>query len=119
MFDGPFIRPDAQRGVCSAPAPRPAPAPAAVYPFGEGEFGFGTYVVQVSRAETPIFGKGGRLSFDGDKLPAGAVFRLRKEGDVFQQFGGGTKKLKDFLIDKKLPQRERDLLPVLACGTEI
>lgn len=98
---------------------RPAPAPAAVYPFGEGEFSFGTYVVQVSRAEAPVFGKGGRLSFDGDKLPAGAVFRLRKEGDVFQKFGGGTKKLKDFFIDKKIPQRERDLLPVLACGKEI
>ena len=38
---------------------------------------------------------------------------------MFQKFGGGTKKLKDFLIDKKIPQRERDLLPVLACGKEI
>ena len=38
---------------------------------------------------------------------------------MFEKFGGGTKKLKEFLIDKKIPRRERDLLPVIACGGEV
>ena len=29
------------------------------------------------------------------------------------------KKLKDYFIDKKVPQRERGLIPVLAAGKEI
>ena len=31
----------------------------------------------------------------------------------------GKKKLKSFLIDKKIPQRKRNFLPVLADGNEI
>ena len=60
------------------------------------------------------------MFLDADKLPAGAVFRLRREGDVFEKFGGGRKKLKGvFSIDRKIPQRVRGSLPVLACGQEI
>ena len=59
------------------------------------------------------------LCFDGDKIPNGAVIRLRKEGDVFKKFGGGTKKLKDYLIDKKVPRFERDNIPVLAVDNQI
>ncbi len=56
---------------------------------------------------------------DGDKLPKGAKWRTRKEGDVYTKFGGGSKKLKSFLIDKKVPVRIRDFLPVLANENEI
>lgn len=59
------------------------------------------------------------LYIDFKKVPKDAVWRFRKEGDVFQKFGGGTKKLKSYLIDKKIPSRERDVLPVLASGNEI
>ena len=38
---------------------------------------------------------------------------------MFTKFGGGTKKLKEFLADKKIPRRERDGLPVLARGSEV
>ena len=38
---------------------------------------------------------------------------------MFTKFGGGTKKLKSFLIDKKVPQRKRDTLPVLADDNEV
>lgn len=69
----------------------------------------------------------GGLYFDADKLPDGCVIRHRRPGDIFCKFGGGTKKLKDFLIDKKIPSRERDALIVVAkenvvyvvCGVEI
>lgn len=54
--------------------------------------------------------------YDPDKLPRDAIWRFRQNGDVFSKFGGGTKKLKDFLIDVKYPQRMRNILPVLASG---
>jgi tRNA(Ile)-lysidine synthase len=53
------------------------------------------------------------------KVPTNAVWRSRKEGDVFTKFGGGTKKLKEYLIDKKVPSRLRDATPVLAIGNEV
>lgn len=57
--------------------------------------------------------------FDGAKLPQKAVWRTREEGDVFEKFGGGTKKLKDYFIDKKIPLRLRNEIPLLASGREI
>lgn len=59
------------------------------------------------------------LYYDADKIPKTAIWRFRQNGDVFEKFGGGTKKLKNYLIDKKCPKRIRDCLPVLASGNEI
>lgn len=56
---------------------------------------------------------------DASKLPKNAVWRKRQEGDVITKFGGGTKKLKSFLIEKKVPARIRDSLPVLAVKNEV
>ncbi len=57
---------------------------------------------------------------DADKLPTTAVWRFRKEGDTFAPLNmGGTKKLNDYYIDKKVPQRMRDAIPVLADGSKI
>ena len=38
---------------------------------------------------------------------------------MFEKFGGGTKSLSDYLIDKKVPVRLRAITPVLAIGNEI
>lgn len=57
---------------------------------------------------------------DADKLPANAVWRFRQEGDTFSPLGlDGTKKLKEYFIDKKIPQRMRDEIPVLAVGNTV
>lgn len=56
---------------------------------------------------------------DSAKLPKDAVWRFRKDGDVFEKFGGGTNSLSDYLIDKKIPVRLRNCTPVLAIGNEI
>lgn len=61
----------------------------------------------------------GELYFDGDKIPPTAVIRTRKDGDTFNKFGGSRKKLKDFLIDKKIPARKRDELVLLADGSKV
>ncbi len=46
--------------------------------------------------------------------------RNRQQGDRFQPYGmRGTKKIKDFLIDAKVPRYERDSIPLLVCGNQI
>lgn len=67
------------------------------------------------------FGNNGfkNLYFDFKKVPKDAVWRFKQENDNFVKFGGGSKKLKSYLIDKKIPKRIRDNMPVLASGNEI
>jgi tRNA(Ile)-lysidine synthase len=51
---------------------------------------------------------------------AGAVFRCRREGDVITPLGmEGTKRLSDYLSDRKVPLHRRDILTVLARGKEV
>lgn len=46
--------------------------------------------------------------------------RNRREGDRFHPLGApGSKKLKDFLIDRKVPKEQRDRLPLLIWSGEI
>ncbi len=60
------------------------------------------------------------LRLDVEKIPPSAVFRTRKQGDVFCKFGGGgTKPLNRYLIDKKIPARLRDSLLLLADGNNV
>ena len=61
----------------------------------------------------------GLMVVDVDKLPRSSKWRTRREGDVFTKFGGGQKSLNAYLIDKKVPTRLRDKIPVLAHGNEI
>ncbi len=56
---------------------------------------------------------------DANKLPSGCVIRTRKDGDMFTKFGGGTKKLKDYFIDKKVPQRLRSEIPLICKDNEV
>lgn len=95
---------------------RPTAKETAEIPFSAGEFAFGGKILKICEGES---GGNNVLRLDGRKLPENCVIRARREGDVFKKFGGGTKKLKDFLIDKKIPVRERDSLPVIAKGSEI
>ena len=58
--------------------------------------------------------------FDYDKIENTVQIRTRRPGDRIQvQSGGGHKKLKDYLIDSKIPQNQRDSLVLLADGKEI
>ena len=76
--------------------------------------------VKVERAKKPYFpNEKGSLAFDANKIPRGCVLRSRREGDRFTPYSGGSKKLKEYLIDKKFPARLRDALILLACGGEV
>jgi tRNA(Ile)-lysidine synthase len=58
------------------------------------------------------------MDLDALRLPVTA--RRRAQGDRFIPFGmGGFKKVKDFLIDQKVPRAEREKIPVLADGEKI
>ncbi len=53
-------------------------------------------------------------------LPVGAIVRGRRPGDRIQLRGmRGHKKLQDYYVDKKIPRRERDAAPVIACGADV
>jgi len=80
--------------------------------------GFGAVLVTRTLSFKPAREKG-LLVMDVEKVPRTAKWRTRKEGDQFTKFGGGTKSLSAYLIDKKIPARMRDKLPILACGSEV
>ncbi|MGI6706061.1 MAG: tRNA lysidine(34) synthetase TilS [Clostridia bacterium] len=58
--------------------------------------------------------------FDADSWPKEAVIRNRKPGDRIQPLGSpGTKKLKDYFIDRKIDRWERDEIPIIAVGNRV
>ena len=60
------------------------------------------------------------FGYELDKIKNTVQIRTRRPGDRIQvQSGGGHKKLKDYLIDSKIPQNQRDSLVLLADGKEI
>ena len=89
-------------------------------PFKVKKTNFASQILQVKKIKKEDFIKTeGNLIFDLDKLPHGALWRTKKEGDLFCKFGGGTKKLKSYLVDKKIPARLRQTLPILAVNNEV
>ena len=61
-----------------------------------------------------------RVVLDGDKISSRLEVRSRQKGDRFQPVGmEGTKKLKDFYIDRKIARDLREVIPVILSGEEI
>jgi len=59
-------------------------------------------------------------SFDYDKIKKPVFIRTRKEGDTFQPLGmRGKKKIKDFLIDQKIPQPKKNKVLLLTDKTGV
>lgn len=79
-------------------------------PFGDG-------IVEVTASDGTV--ERGKLKIDGDKVPDGAVIRTRRTGDIFTPYGGGTKKLKEYFIDKKIPAQKRNKTPLLCVGNKV
>lgn len=87
--------------------------------FKIGTIKFGDYgKLQIKRTKSNEL-QAGYLLIDLDKVPNGAKWRVRKEGDFIEKFGGGIKKIKTYFQEKKIPARLRDYLPVLAVGNEV
>jgi len=61
-----------------------------------------------------------RVAFDGDRISGPLSVRSRRPGDSFHPFGApGSKRLKAFLIDAKVPRWERNRLPLVLAGGEV
>ena len=69
-----------------------------------------------SREQVPALPEEKWLS--ADELKQRPVWRTRRTGDYIVA-AGGRKKLKDFMIDEKIPRAERDSLPLLADGAHV
>lgn len=55
---------------------------------------------------------------DYDKIKDAIILRKRQSGDVLS-LKNGTKMLKAFFIDEKIPKEERNQITLVACGKEI
>lgn len=64
--------------------------------------------------------KDDEVYIDRSKIKENLVLRSRKSGDIFSPIGfKGSKKLKDYFIDEKIPREERDDVVLIADGNEI
>lgn len=85
---------------------------------GPGRYELDGAVFICTECSTATLGDGAEY-FDMEAL-AGAVFRHRREGDSIQPLGmSGTKRLSDYLSDRKVPLHTRDNMAVLAVGQEV
>jgi tRNA(Ile)-lysidine synthase len=58
--------------------------------------------------------------FDYDKIEKPIILRYREDGDKFMPLGmSGNKKLKDMLMDLKIPKAERNEIPLICFGADI
>ncbi|MBQ6998996.1 MAG: tRNA lysidine(34) synthetase TilS [Clostridia bacterium] len=72
-----------------------------------------TYLFEIIQMTDLSAYENGVIYLDADKLGTLTV-RSRKNGDIFSPIGlGGRKKVKDFLIDLKIPRHLRATLPIL------
>ena len=85
-----------------------------IVPLNIGEISFGDKTLVIEKLSAPPLNLKNGFYLDLNKLPKNAVIRQKQDGDIFTKFGGGTKKLNDFLTDKKIPLKDRDYLPVIA-----
>jgi tRNA(Ile)-lysidine synthase len=62
----------------------------------------------------------GRVYLDAGKVRGQLVLRNRRQGDMISPIGmKGSKKLKDYFIDKKVPKEEREEILLLADENEV
>lgn len=80
--------------------------------------GYGDIVAEIVSENDVNYGDGNQY-LDYYKISNNAVWRFRKQGDMFAKLGSGSKKLNDYLSDKKIDLELRDYIPVLANGSMI
>ncbi|HYE82267.1 MAG TPA: tRNA lysidine(34) synthetase TilS [Clostridia bacterium] len=82
----------------------------------------GRIVIERIKAEEigKLRGQKETIYIDPFRIKGELVLRCREPGDMFSPIGmKGTKKLKEYLIDEKIPREKRDELELIADGSEI
>lgn len=86
---------------------------------GPGRYEIGSAAFLCTHHDGEMLHQDNTEYFDADALD-GACFRYRREGDVICPLGlGGTKRLSDYLSDRKIPLHMRDALVLLAKGNHV
>lgn len=89
---------------------------------GEGEYSLLDKKVSIKKVNPPKkYNPKSNEKYVNLDFSSKIVLRTRKDGDVFSPFGlkGHKLKLKDYLINEKIPRQKRDNLLLLACGSEV
>ena len=83
------------------------------------ELGIKVEAQRISKEKSKLFSTGNcTKSFDVEKISGKLTIRNRRNGDKIKPLGlGGTKKVKDILIDSKVPLEKRNSVPVI-CDEE-
>jgi len=89
------------------------------FPFFIGKKSFINNEIEIKQLHNKSVNLKDGFYADAKKIPVNAIIRTKADGDVFTKFGGGSKKLNDYLTNKKIPLKERITLPVLASGNDI
>jgi tRNA(Ile)-lysidine synthase len=82
------------------------------------EIGWRFYTALTPRPSPPAplpssrTGEGWRVFLDADKIHGSLRVRTRRPGDRIL-LKGGTKKLQDFFVDRKIPREARDTIPLI------
>ena len=87
----------------------------------EGEYAFGGKTVVIEKLNSmPDFKNLKNILCASLDFKKPITLRTRREGDIFKPYGmSGKMKLKDYLINKKIPRQNRENLLLLAQGKEI
>ncbi len=87
----------------------------------EGEYAFGDKTVVIEKINSmPDFKNLKDAHFANLDFKKPITLRTRRDGDIFKPYGmSGKMKLKDYLINKKIPRQNRENLLLLAQGKEI
>lgn len=80
--------------------------------------GFGDIFAEIISPSEVCYGDG-NLYADYYKISDKAVWRFRKQGDIFAKLGSGSKKLNDYFTDKKIEVDLRDTIPILALKNQV
>lgn len=94
---------------------------AALPPGGSAVWGTYRFFAEMEHSVPPDFPeKRYTKTIDYDKIISTLVIRKRRKGDFLTvRSDGARKSLSDFFTDAKVPREERDLIPVVADGSEI
>ena len=110
-------------------APLPLPLPGSMdLPQGEGGLDARIWMVTTRIIERQALPEGWEHNpdpyiayVDSEKITAPLFLRKRQPGDWFAPLGldHRRQKLRDFMINAKIPQHERAIVPLLVCGPQI
>lgn len=97
------------------------PAPVSLQLPGETLWGGGKICARFEEEQISVSGWGRETAvFDRDRLPPFLSVRTRLPGDRMRPLGlDGSKKVKDLFIDAKIPQDQRDGIPLITAGNDI